>query len=279
MSAGGKTRGMVVGRWVSTMGSAEKSNESLFPKLAGLHHPIAQPGGLCRGCDVECQARRFVDDYERERQLIAYEIHDGLVQDITAAQMRLQALLHGDSLKDSAVRREAQRVLDLLQNSLEEARNLIRGLRPPVLDEWGVVAAVGYLIEDQSPEEPAIEFVSDVPPVRMEPLLETTIYRIVQEGLANVNRHSKSSRALIRLTYRNDRIHLEIRDWGIGFNPAKVGRRRFGLEGIRERARLLHGWASIESAPGQGTQILVDLPAPCVSEGQELVNTNDRSFE
>ena len=77
-----------------------------------------------------------------------------------------------------------------------------------------------------------------------------------------------------------DWIRLEIRDWGVGLNPAEVGRGRFGLEGIRERARLLHGRASIESSPGRGTRILVDLPvAGAPPEQQELVNTKDWSSE
>ena len=95
---------------------------------------------------------------------------------------------------------------------------------------------------------------------RLEPLLEATIYRIVQQAINNIQRHSRAERAEIRLTQQGDWIHLEIQDWGIGFDPSSVSEDRFGLQGIRERARLMRGRAVIDSAPGKGTQINVDLP-------------------
>lgn len=118
-----------------------------------------------------------------------------------------------------------------------------------------------------------------MPTERLEPLLEGTIYRIVQEAIANARRHSRSDRAVVRLTQTEARIHVEVRDWGIGFHPAKVGRGRFGLAGIRERARLLNGWASIESSPGRGTRILVELPAAGVPARKALFHAKDRSAE
>jgi len=223
--------------------------------------------------------RTMLRSHERDRQLIAYEIHDGLVQHVTGAQMRLETILGAEQAREGQNRRELEEVLGLVRKAIAEARDLIRGLRPPILDEWGVVAAINYLIEDQPADGPSIEFAHQMPLVRLEPLLEGTIYRIVQEAITNVKRHSKSQRALIRLVQQEDRIRLEIRDWGVGFHPAEVGRSRFGLEGIRERARLLHGRASIQSSPGRGTRILVDLPVAGAPEQQELVNTKDRSSE
>jgi signal transduction histidine kinase len=90
--------------------------------------------------------------------------------------------------------------------------------------------------------------------------LENAAYRIVQESLANACRHSKSNRVRVSLLQRGDRVRIEIRDWGAGFDPQTVQANRFGLEGIRQRARLLGGKCSIRSAPGKGTRITVELP-------------------
>ncbi len=125
----------------------------------------------------------------------------------------------------------------------------------------------------------SIDFIHRMPIERLDPLLEGTIFRIVQEAIANARRHSRSDRALVRLTQLEARTHVEVRDWGIGFHPAKVGRGRLGLAGIRERARLLNGWASIESSPGRGTRIRVELPAAGVSTRKALVHAKDRSAE
>jgi two-component system sensor histidine kinase DegS len=157
----------------------------------------------------------------------------------------------------------------LIGRSIGEARVLISGLRPPVLDELGVVAAIESLIEGQQAEALSIEFTEQVQFDRLEPLLEGTIYRIAQEAITNVRRHSQSQRAEVRLTQVGDRVHLEIQDWGVGFEPAQVAENRFGLQGIHERARLLRGRALIESAPGKGTRVFVDLPlAPALAVQQ-----------
>jgi signal transduction histidine kinase len=209
---------------------------------------------------------QMLHSHERDRRLIAYEIHDGLVQDVAAAHMELQTLLQS-RLPSGFPRDQVQLAADLVGKSVSQARELISGLRPPILDELGVVAAIEYLIESRQGGRPWVSFTAQVEFDRLEPLLEATIYRIVQEAVTNVKRHSQSDRSEIRLTQVGDRIHIEIEDWGIGFDPAGVTKDRFGLEGIRERARLLRGRAVINSAPGRGARIFVDLPvAPALEK-------------
>jgi PAS domain S-box-containing protein len=218
---------------------------------------------------------QMLHSHERDRRLIAYEIHDGLVQDATAAQMELETLLQ--SQLPLSVRDQIQRVANLLCKSVSQARELINGLRPPVLDELGVVSAIEYLLESKQGERPSVQFTAQVQFDRLQPLLEATVYRIVQEAITNVKRHSRSDRSEIRLTQVGDRLHIEIEDWGIGFDPASVAKDRFGLQGIRERARLLRGRAVISSAPGKGTRIFVDLPvAPAL---EEVASANSWSLE
>jgi signal transduction histidine kinase len=149
----------------------------------------------------------------------------------------------------------------MLRQSHFEARRLISGVRPPILDESGVVAAVAHLVHDPAFEQgPKIDFRSRVTFNRLDPVLENVVYRIVQEGLTNARNHSKSPKILVSLLQRGDRLRIEIRDWGLGFDPKHVPGNRFGVEGIRERARLLEGKCSIRSKPGAGTSILVELP-------------------
>jgi signal transduction histidine kinase len=134
-------------------------------------------------------------------------------------------------------------------------------VRPPILDEEGVVAAVSHLVGEQRLlKGPKIEFRNEVEFDRLIPILENVIYRIVQEALGNVCQHSKSKEALVELVQDGDNLHIKIQDWGVGFDSGKVQDERFGLAGIRERARLLGGEAAVESTLGQGTCITVVLP-------------------
>ena len=123
-----------------------------------------------------------------------------------------------------------------------------------------VVAALEYWIDEQLPGGPSIRWQVDVPWQRWEPRVEGMVYRIIQEALTNVRRHSRSEFAEVRLTQRDTLLRVEVRDWGIGFSPNGIDGQRFGLRGICERARLLGGRAVIDSVPGKGTRVLVDLP-------------------
>jgi signal transduction histidine kinase len=92
------------------------------------------------------------------------------------------------------------------------------------------------------------------------------VFRIVQEAVTNVRRHSGSERAEVRLNQVADRLEIVVQDWGAGFDPAQVEKDRLGLKGIRQRVRLLGGRAEVDSRPGKGTRLVVELPLadlPC----------------
>ena len=198
---------------------------------------------------------------DHERQLIAYEIHDGLAQYLTGAIMQLEHAHHIQVERPTESATAYQAGLELLRESHFEARRLISGVRPPILDESGVVAAVAHLVYDiKAHKGPKVEFRSKVEFGRLAPVLENVIYRIAQEGLTNACKHSQSERVRVGLVQHGDHLRIVIRDQGVGFSPATVEEGRFGLEGIRERARLLGGRSVIDSTPGKGTRIIVDLP-------------------
>ena len=199
--------------------------------------------------------------HERQRQLIAYEIHDGLAQQLTGAIMRLQVYGQLRDVKPEEAHKNYEDGLGLLTDGLAETRRLISGLRPPVLDEQGVVAAIESLVEQSETREgPEIDFTHDVQFDRFASPLEVAVFRIVQESLTNAIRYSQSRKIQVRLLQKDDSLEVQVRDWGVGFDPEKVDASRFGLRGIRERARLFGGRAEIHSAPDEGTTIVAELP-------------------
>ncbi|NQT38415.1 MAG: PAS domain S-box protein, partial [Planctomycetes bacterium] len=205
--------------------------------------------------------RELLDLQEQERKLVAHEIHDGLVQDVVGAKMILEGGLRSiESQGWSGVDR-LRPISDLLGKAISEGRRLVGELRPMIIDERGIVAAIEHLIAGKGfnpglQVETAFSVKSD----RLYPMLETTVFRIVQEALTNVKRHSQCDRAAVRLTENDGRLLLEIRDRGVGFDPRLVSEERFGLRGMRERARLCGGLFTVDSAPGDGTRIAVELP-------------------
>ena len=203
---------------------------------------------------------------DQERQAIAYEIHDELAQQLSGALMQFQAF---EALKDTnpTLAINAYNTgINLLNQGYCEARRLIAGVRPPILDESGIVAAVGHLVNEQRlNQEIEFEYRHRVRFERLAPMLENAIYRVAQEAVANASRHSKSSKVRVSLVQKGNRIRITIRDWGVGFDLKTTQENRFGLEGIRQRARLLGGKCNVLSIVSKGTCISVELPL-CESE-------------
>jgi PAS domain S-box-containing protein len=205
--------------------------------------------------------RQLLESQERERRLIGFEIHDGLAQQLAGAIMQFQAFDQWRESDFDAALRSHRAGQDMLNQALVETRRLIGGLRPMVLDESGVVAAIENLVaETEARGGPKIAFSAKVRFVRLDPHLENSLFRIVQESLANVARHSGSDTARIEMVQEADQLRLTVQDHGAGFDPATVGEKCFGLAGIRERAELLGGHAEIDSRPGEGTRVSVTLP-------------------
>ncbi len=205
--------------------------------------------------------QRLVEVHERERSLFAYEIHDGVMSRITAALLHLEASEAGRLLTPPK-RAEFEESTRLLEIAGGEARRLISGLRPPILDEAGIVAAIEYLVNEHRSQLTDVAFTHQTQFDRLAPPLENAVFRLVQEALTNVCRHSGARRASVELAQTGDRLRITVRDWGMGFDPLATSESHFGLQGIRERARLLGGSARIESEPGAGTTITAEFPLP-----------------
>lgn len=203
--------------------------------------------------------KQMLELQDRDRQLTAYEIHDGMVQDMTGALMYLDAGRNANTNRERM--HDLNKSLSLLQGAIGEARRLINGLRPPILDEEGVVPAVQHLVADlKNLVGLKVRLKHRVKTERLSPARENTIYRVVQEALTNVHRHSGVRAATVEMNEHDRTLRISVRDRGVGFDPEKIPASRFGLAGIQERARLFGGQAAIRSKPGKGTTILVEIP-------------------
>lgn len=198
---------------------------------------------------------------DHERQTIAYEIHDGLAQHLAGAIMQLENCVHLLQERSDKAHAAFDTAMQMIRKAHAEARRLISGVRPPVLDESGIRTAIAYLIhEQQSSDGPEIGLACSIAFERLPPTLENAIYRIAQEALANACTHSRSEKVQVSLVQEADQLRLEVRDWGIGFDPRAVPENRYGLAGIRERTRLLGGQLRIDTGADRGTFIRVVLP-------------------
>ena len=219
--------------------------------------------------------KRSLRTHDHERQVIAYEIHDGVAQQLVAAIMTFEA---GEAASDDqreAAKERRKEGLRTLKKCLAETRRLIDGVRPPLLDEQGVITAVRNLLaECEGDGGGQIEFSHPEEFSRLEPALENSIYRIVQEGVTNAQRHSQSDKIRVSLARDEHHVRVEVQDWGVGFNVKQTRSGGVGLMGIRERAVLLGGNAIFESEPGRGTKITVELPLePRDGNGEEDLGT------
>jgi signal transduction histidine kinase len=203
--------------------------------------------------------RKLLELQECERKLIAFEIHDGFVQHAAGAKMLLDALR--DPALDPATSQTLAQAIEAVGRGIVDARRVMSGLRPPGLDELGLCAALELLVREMRRQyDVEIDLRSSLNAVRLAPVLENGLFRIVQESLTNACRYSRSGRILVKVGRRCGRVHLVVRDWGQGFNPCEIASGRFGLQGIRERTKLLGGCVAIRTAPDRGTLIRAEFP-------------------
>lgn len=197
---------------------------------------------------------------EEERNRVAKELHDSIGQTLVAIKYRMEDFHLTAKTKDPAIIECLDKVLPMVQDGIEETRRISAGLRPSMLDDFGILASLDWLCEEFEKTFPTCSVAkeiglqeSDIPEH-----LKVTIFRIVQEALNNVAKHSKASEVCVSLKGANHKIELTVLDNGVGFEkgfvPENYGR-GFGLISMRERTELSGGDFSIESGNGTGTMI------------------------
>jgi signal transduction histidine kinase len=212
-----------------------------------------------RSVELERASQRLAAA-EQERARWARELHDETLQNLAALRIGLTLQLRKGSLDGlTAVVGEA---VDQLESEIFNLRSLITALRPIVLDDAGVQAAIEDLAERARRDGPEVELrvaLGSGRAGRLSTDLEITLYRITQEALTNARKHGGAAHVLVEIQDYGRYVHLAVRDDGRGFDP-RAKANGFGLHIMRERAELLGGTLEIDSAPGRGTQITVDLP-------------------
>jgi signal transduction histidine kinase len=200
---------------------------------------------------------------EEERKRIARELHDDTAQALTSVLVRLRLLER--SAGDEGQRAGLIELRDLMGATLEGVRQLAIDLRPPMLDDLGLEAAVHAHVDDFSQRWAIRATFTSSRLGRLPPDVELVLYRIVQEALSNVAKHAGASRVEARLTRRGSTLRMLIEDDGCGFDvEVSTGSREsgLGLFGMEERLALIGGTLRVESAVGRGTRVLAEVPLP-----------------
>ncbi|MEW6441824.1 MAG: MEDS domain-containing protein [bacterium] len=221
------------------------------------------------GDRIKRQRQRFaslLNAHEHERKRIGWEIHDCIGQALSAVKYRVEDVLHQRSKSRMAAL--IKDVIPMLQQSVEEARRIQADLRPPVLDDLGIRAALSGLLRQFESTYPGVQVEKEMDDEveHVPESLKTVIFRISQEALNNVAKHSGADLVVFYLTRRGSEVGLSIQDNGDGFaftaESDASGRTGMGLSSMRERAELSGGTFTIHSAKGSGTTIKASWRMP-----------------
>lgn len=214
---------------------------------------------------LQMLSQELLEVQEAERRHISRELHDEIGQALTAVKVNLQAALRMTGA--SSLNPYLEESISVVERTLEQVRNLSLDLRPSILDDLGVVAAVRWYIDRQANRAGfKAHFRADLPKLRLPPDLETTCFRIVQEAVTNAVRHSQAKNVWVVLEQGNSaELELIIRDDGVGFDVNSAMQRAagdlsLGLLGMHERAELIGGWVQITSNVEGGTEIRAVFP-------------------
>jgi len=240
--------------------SWEREAEALAARLAAWAERADQIAERIPGA-------RVIEAQEEERRRLARDIHDGPAQILANVVFRIdvsQKLLERDPRRAAA---ELEQLKGLVRQSLQDVRRIIFDLRPMALDDLGLAPALRSYVSGFG-EKTGLSVQMEVrgQERRLPPAVELGCYRLVQEALNNVWKHAQAQRATVRLAFDPALVRAEVTDDGVGFDPLALGEGgprtgHFGLVSLRERAALLGGRARVDSAPGRGTRVLVELPA------------------
>lgn len=210
--------------------------------------------------------KRFLSAQEGERMRIARELHDETCQTISALSFRLESAL--GELPAGEARARLEEVKGLAGRALDDLHRVIFDLRPSVLDDLGLLAAVRwYAARHLEPLGIVVKCEFEDVESRVPQDVATAVFRIAQEALLNVARHAGAEDVLVQIAAGERSLFIEIEDDGRGFNPRSVVQpsetgRGLGLLGMRERVEILGGKMSLDSAPGEGTHLAFEIPIP-----------------
>jgi PAS domain S-box-containing protein len=215
---------------------------------------------------LQSLSRRLMEVQETDRRFLASELHDQIGQNLTALSINLNIICSQFSKEvDKKIVDRLEDSMKIVEETIERMRNVMAGLRPPVLDDYGLMVALRWYTERFSERTGIATILQErqLSP-RLPLVVETELFRIVQEVLTNVAKHADARQAIITLERVNGMVQLVISDDGVGFDPAVLRQLKeqpgWGLITIEERAKALGGDVSVESLPGKGTKVIVKVP-------------------
>jgi signal transduction histidine kinase len=199
---------------------------------------------------------------EEERKAVAREIHDELGQALTTMKLELSLLKDEIASDAAAAIRRVQELKENIDETIQAVKRIISKLRPRLLDDLGLAAAVEWQANDfQHYSGIVCEMVVDPEEMEIDGEISTAIFRIFQETLTNIARHSGATRVTASLMRSGNFLELQVRDNGRGISKSQIGdSKSFGLIGIRERARHWNGSVEISGEPNKGTTVTVRIP-------------------
>jgi two-component system NarL family sensor kinase len=235
--------------------------EPRLPLTKSSKKAVNPPGrSAVRAHDPIHSLKSFLEGEEKERQRLSRELHDGIGQYLIAIKMKLESLLY---LEQSEVREQIRRIKDDFDQTVEEIRRISNNLKPSVLEAFGIVYALRNLCVETSEQtgiKVGLHFKGDLESLDM--TVKTYIFRIAQEALNNVVRHSGATLADLRLDRKMDDVYFSISDNGKGFRPRLVNTASgHGMNNMRDRVKLLNGSIEIKTAADKGTLIMIKIPA------------------
>lgn len=223
----------------------------------------SRPGGFsveAELVDVPSTVRDALAQHERDRTLLRCDLHDGAAQHLSAAMLQLQSLDVQGNMPAEA-RPHLREAMTLLSRALREIRDIIAERPLACSGPFEFLPSLHNLIRELvGTSGIEVELVDRLDRDALDSLPQAAIHRFLHEGLNNAIRHSHSARVRIEVAKQPGGIRLEIRDWGVGFVPEAVTPDHRGLHGIHERAELLGGHATVQTKPGCGTLLVVELP-------------------
>lgn len=216
---------------------------------------------------IRTLTRKLMQTQEDERRLISRELHDRVGQDLSTIRISLETLFDGQPAAAAGIRSKAAAMSKLLDRSIRAVRDLAYDLRPPGLDEMGIVPAMATVCDEFSEKTGIrVQFrAAGIEKLKLDVDVQINLYRMLQEGLNNIDKHAEATEAAVKLTAAHPSILLRIEDNGKGFDVEKRAReidseKRMGLRSLQERTELLGGIMIVTSTPGRGTRILIKFP-------------------
>jgi PAS domain S-box-containing protein len=259
-------------RWILSHGRIVRDAHGNAIRLIGTHTDITDRKQLEEMARVRELSGKLLHAQDAERRRIARELHDSAGQIVAALQMQLIPMQTDAEKSNPEIASGIGQSLELIQQLSQELRTVSYLLHPPLLDELGLPSALRWYVEGFS-KRSKIDVQLELPPDlgRLPADMETTLFRIVQESLTNIHRHSGSQRAQIQIHRADDEVSVEVRDYGKGMpggkhNGSSQLRSGVGIQGMQERVRQLNGRFEIQSR-ADGTSVTARLPvtAPTVA--------------